>query len=145
MSTNRGISLIELLVGASILTIVMVSLVVVFQSFLVSSFSSTEKVQASLLAEGGIEAVKYIRDADWANISDGTHYLTYSGGWSFTNTQEAVGIFDRSVLVEAVSRDSSDRIASSGTNDPGTKKITITVGWESGSESIETYITNIHE
>ncbi|MCI5108291.1 MAG: prepilin-type N-terminal cleavage/methylation domain-containing protein [Candidatus Pacebacteria bacterium] len=145
MNTNRGISLIELLIGASILTIVMVALVVVFQSFLVNSFTSVEKVQGALLAEEGIEAVKSIRDNDWGNLSDGTHYLTFSSDWSFTETPETIGIFSRTVLIEGAYRDVADDLASSGTSDPDTKKITVTVNWSAGTETIETYITNIHE
>lgn len=155
--TDQGLSLVELLVGASILSIFIVSLVVVFQNFLVQSFNSVERVQASYLLEEGVEAVKALRDENWDENIDGltfgnTYYLEYvSNLWTPTATQPELidGVFDRSFILEAVERDGSDVIADSGTVDPNTVKVSVFVSWSQGTatttRTLETYITNFHE
>ncbi len=155
--TDQGLSLVELLVGASILSIFIVSLVVVFQNLLVRSFNSVERVQASYLLEEGIEAVKALRDENWDENIDGltfgdTYYLDYvSGLWIPVSSQPEFidGVFDRSFILEAVERDGNDVITDSGTVDPNTVKVSVFVSWAQGTatttRTLETYITNFHE
>jgi len=152
-----GFSIIELLVGASILSVVMVSLVVVFQAFLVQSFESLERTQAAFLAEEGIEAVKILRDKGWdeniGTLSDGSdYYLVFENNlWVATTVPQDLidGMFERTFVIESVDRDGNDDITTSGTDDPNTKHIQIEVAWFAGSatttKSLETYVTNFHE
>lgn len=154
---DKGISLVELLVGAAILTMFIVALVVVFQNFLVQSFNSVEKVQASYLAEEGIEVFKALRDDGWeeniADLEEGTvYYLNFSdGAWQLVSSQPALieGSFDRALIIEEVYRDGSDDISDSGTVDPNTKKVSVSVSWLQGNATttnvVSTYVTNFHE
>ena len=150
-------SLVEVLFGASILSIFIVALVVVFQSFLVHSFSSMEKVQATLLAEEGLEAMKFVRDRGWEEhignlVSGDTYYVSFENNlWHATTVEQDMvdGRFYRTIVIEDVLRDSNDDISDSGTNDPNTKKVSSYVSWLSGEATstvdISTYITNLHE
>jgi len=153
----KGFSLVELLVGASIFSIFTIAIVVVFQSFLTHSFDSVEKVQASFLAEEGIEAMKSIRDRDWddeilALSTNTNYYLAYENNmWSATTVPRDLidGTFERLVVLEEVYRDGNDDIDVSGTDDPNTRKVIITVAWFAGSatttQTLETYITNLND
>ena len=153
----KGFSLVELLVGASIFSIFTIAIVAVFQSFLAHSFDSVEKVQASFLVEEGVEAVKSIRDRGWGDdilalSTDTDHYLVYeSNMWSATTVPQDLidGTFERLVVLEEVYRDGNDDIDASGTDDPNTRKVIITVAWFAGSatttQTLETYITNLND
>jgi hypothetical protein len=111
-----------------------------------SAFSAYESAQSrqapavkgALLAEEGIEALKFIRNTGWNNFSSipsgATRYLYFSGSaWSVTTTPEVIdGVFYRSFSPKSVSRDSSSNIVlSGGTNDPNTLFMTVTVSWSS--------------
>jgi len=153
-SLKRGVSLVEVLIGAFILTIFVTALVIAFQSFLTHSFATVPETQATFLAEEGIEAVKMIRDSGWSNITALTagtpYYLHFGTDWTASPTEEYVGIFQRTFIIENVGRNASkDIVVSGGTDDSNTKKITVNVSWSKNSatstKSIATYITNIHE
>ena len=78
----------------------------------------------------------------WTNISAlniaTNYYLTYSSpNWSLSTTSNTVGIFTRTVVLSAVNRDDTTKdISSSGTNDPKTKLVTVTVSWPEGGTTI---------
>lgn len=112
------------------------------------------KAQALAVAEEGIEAVRTIRDAGWtANIDSLTFGSTYyvatsSGQWILTATDPGLiaNAYARTVVIDNVSRDINDEIVTAGgTDDPGTKKVTVTVTWGSPAKTLDlvTYITNI--
>jgi prepilin-type N-terminal cleavage/methylation domain-containing protein len=153
-TSQKGFSLIEVVVSASVLSVFIVSIVVVFQTLLVYSSTTIKHTQASFLAEEGLEAVKSMRDQDWdthiASLSSGTtYYLQYGSVWTSTQTPQYVDSFLRSFTIENVSRDGGGSIVDSGgTNDPNTKKVTATVEWfyknATSTRTLSTYITNLH-
>lgn len=150
VNTKRGIGLVEALVGASILTIIVVALIFAYQAFLVQSFTTIEQTQASFLAEEGIEAVKYLRDADWSNISDGTYGLSWDSGWQLVPSGTWIDeTFLRSISIEPVRRNASTgTIDPAGSLDSNTKKVSVSVEWMRGgsttTKTMSTYITNFH-
>lgn len=112
------------------------------------------KARALAVAEEGIEAVRTIRDAGWtANIAPlsfgSTYYAaTSSNQWILTASDPGLiaGTYARTVVIDNVSRDINDDITvSGGTDDPGTKKVTVMVTWGTPAKTLElaTYITNI--
>ncbi|HWC57510.1 MAG TPA: hypothetical protein VG621_00960 [Candidatus Paceibacterota bacterium] len=152
--SSEGFFLIEVVVAASIIATVLIFLLGAIQDSVDASRTSLERTQASYLLEEGAEAVKAIRDGGWSTISaldNATPYaLSWSGSaWSLTTSSpETIDAFTRTVTFDAVSRDSSDTIvASGGTLDAGTRKVTITVSWNAagGSTSVilPFYIANI--
>ena len=151
---NKGFGVVEILVAATIVTLVLVGL----HSAAVQSMhlirQSTERTQATFLLEETIEALRSLRDDSWSahidTLSTGTDYfLDWSGGtWTVTTTNTFIDdIFERKFVLEGVNRDGNDDIAASGTLDPGTKFITATVAWRDNSatttQTINTYITDM--
>jgi hypothetical protein len=113
---------------------------------------SLARGQANLLIEEGAEAVKLIRDTSWASITaiptNTTRYLAFTGGtWTVTSTPNTIDGFTRTIVVTDVSRDATDDIASTGTLDTGTKKVTVTVSWQAKgttqTENLIFYVADI--
>jgi hypothetical protein len=137
-----------------IIVSVLATLVLAFNLLLRFGLSSVERVQATYLAEEGIEALKHIRDDDYTILSaltrDTAYYLEYTNDhWSATTTGVAVdGVFERSFMVSDVDRDSNDDIADTGTTDDNTLLLTVEVSWwnrdATTTKSIATYVTNIY-
>lgn len=143
---------VEIIVAVSIIVVSVLAAMTVTQKSISVSRQALHTSQASLLLEEGAEVTRILRDNAWSNISSlsaGTNYYpTFSGTWAFSSTPSNIGIFTRTVTVANVNRDAtSGNIAVSGTNDPGTKLITVTVSWtESGqamSKTLPFYIMDI--
>ena len=145
--------MVEVLVAASILVVSVLAETAVAQKSIFVSGEANRVAQAGFLLEEGAEAVRILRDNAWSNISglstSTTYYPLYSGGtWTLSTTLNTVGIFTRTVTVANVNRDNTTAdIASSGTNDTGTKLITVIVSWsEAGatvSKTLPFYIMDI--
>ncbi len=154
-NSTKGATLIEALIATSIIMAFFVALVSVHNTYLSSSFSDLFEVKATYLAEEGIEVVKGLRDASWtgniaSQTNDTPYYLDFvNSAWALTTTLLLIDSkFSRTVTFSAVGRNSSsDIVASGGTSDPNTRKVTVVVSWPLGgitaTRSIETYITNI--
>jgi Tfp pilus assembly protein PilV len=151
-SRRSGFGLIEIVVGVSLLSVFLVGVGSVAQRSLVTSRLSLQETKANFLLEEGSEVMRFFRDTAWVNISGlsttTTYYLSYGSVWATTTTANTVdGIFTRTVTVADVKRDANDDIASSGTYDAGTKKITITLSWPNGlatsTKSAQFYLANI--
>ena len=88
---------------------------------------SYERQQAQDVLQEGVEAVRQMRDANWTNLTAGTHGLALSGSnWTFSGSQDVQGIFQRVVTVTAI--------------DANTFNVTVTVSWNSsvrGSVSVD--------
>ncbi len=149
---NKGFFLIEVVVAASIISAVLILLLGSIQDSVEVSQRNLERTQASYILEEGAEAVKAIRDVSWTTITaltNGTdYYLSWNGtAWALTTTPQSVDAFTRKVIFSPVYRDGADDIASSGTLDANTKKVTVTTSWVvptgSKTESLVFYIANI--
>lgn len=154
---HKGIVMIEVVIVVSILGIVTVGLIFANIIYLKTASFTLASTKATLLAQEGVEAVKYIRSGGWDTkigtlTSGATYYLSFSTStmWSSTTTEEVIdGRFLRSFVIEDVDRDADDDIAQTGTNDPDTKSLTVSVSWPGATgtttKQIETYITNFIE
>jgi len=151
---KMGFSLIEVVVGVSLIFITLVGLISTYNLFLEVAFKNTKKIQAAYLAEEGLEAIRSIRDEDWdtniATLVSGTNYgFTYDGTKWVTNTFPALvdGVFYRSLNVFDVLRDTNDDIASTGVLDSNSKLFTVDVSWLEGgattTKSISAYLSKI--
>ncbi|MEK7574892.1 MAG: hypothetical protein AAB511_01545 [Patescibacteria group bacterium] len=150
----RGVSLVEVVVSVAILFITVTGLLTAYNFFVRAGTKTLATVQASYLLEEGVEAASVIRDYGWttniANLSVGTsYYLVWSSSrWILSTTPSKIdNTYTRYLVFDSVNRDSNDAIASSGTNDSGTRKLSVYVSWPDGStttlRSISTYITNL--
>ncbi|MFA6393178.1 MAG: type II secretion system protein [Candidatus Paceibacterota bacterium] len=160
-----GFTLVEVLVACSIITISMFVLMGTAQRGVSMSGLALSKSEASLLLEEGAEAVRAIRDNDFATISslslDTPYHLffnTTTRVWvldpSTVNLSGSIpsypidGKFDRTITISSVGRDANDDIlASGGTVDARTKKVSVDVSWVSSgitnTKSLSFYITDI--
>jgi hypothetical protein len=128
-----GFSVVEVLLAATIfatLSIAVIGAVVYGRN---STADSGERLRANMLAEEGLEATRNIRNAGYANLTDGTYGLAQSGGvWSLSGSADTSGLYSRSVTV-----------AANGTN---RKLVTSNISWSgvSGSQntSATTQLTN---
>ena len=151
---QSGFGLVEMLVGASVLSVSLLGISSFFQKTLEVSSLTQSAVQGDYLLEEGIEVVKLLRDAGYANniakLSTTTPtYLVWNGtNWATSTTNTFIdGRFERSILAGEVARDVNGDITTFGTFDPNTKLITVTVAWQARgattTKTIQTYITNI--
>lgn len=163
---NLGFTLIEVLIACSIISISIFTLMQTSEKSIQLSGYALDKVQASLLLEEGVEAVKSIRDNSFADIEslslDTPYYLffnTSTNVWKLDNSTATSlsgyipvypvdGTFIRTVTISAVERNSDDDIVDSGgTLDTKTKKVTVSVTWDSYdgvvSKDISFYLSDI--
>jgi len=159
-NNKKGISIIEILVAITIITIGLFSLFSLTNFSLKARSHNERNIMAVNLSSEMIEAVRIVRDENWNNISGLTmgvdYYPVQSGAapdwqWVLQSGSESVlgGQYLRRVLFEDVSRDTNDDIEdvyNFANDDSNTKKVTAKVSWtEAGvSRQIEivTYITN---
>jgi hypothetical protein len=152
---NRGISLVEVIVGSAIVLFVVLAVVQTYNIYISFALGNQNNTRANFLLEEGVETLIYLRDDSWtSNISsltnDTTYYLYFNGStWTSTTTPQYIDTdFLRSFVLESVNRDSNDDIAVSGSIDTNIKKATVTVSYWQGhattTKSISTYITNLY-
>jgi len=133
-ATNDGFSLVETVLAAALF----VMFVTILTGNLIYSRQSTvfagDRSRAAFLAEEGLEAVRNIRDADFANLVDGTYGLaTSSNEWIFSGSSDSRGVFTREINISTVDAD--------------TKEVSADINWQqtaqrNGSLSLVTYLTN---
>lgn len=153
---NKGFGSVELVVAIALASVVTLGVFQVSQSSIKLSGIALERTRAGFLLQEGVEAVRYLRDKGWQeNIAalavDQDYYLSFQEGVGYALVQAAEplidGLFQRTVRVSEVMRDGNDNIAETGTLDPETRKVTVTVSWmrQGGlqDESVETYLTNL--
>ncbi len=153
---QKGIALVEILVGVAIITTAFVSILSLYASMTKVSKQAIPRVQAAMLAEETLEAARAMRDAGYASSlgllsSNVPYYLSWSTASSTFTTTIATssidGLFYRTMTVSPTYRDSSFNLASSGTLDTNTKLITATVKWNTGSGTttytLQSYVANI--
>lgn len=145
---NRGVSVIEVVIGVSI-----AALAIAFMSHTIVRYASQgtdnlDKTRAVLLAEEGLELMRYLHDDSWTNISsltNGTsYYLSISTTTIATTTTPNIvdGQYTRTITTSPVYRATSgdDIVAStSGVSkalDPDTVFVTATVAWGTPTSTV---------
>ena len=151
---EQGLSLVEIVIAAAIISVALVSIMQISGQSLVMSRQSVNIYTAATLLEEGAEAVRIVRDGGWTNISSlntATNYypLFSNNTWTLSTNASQVGIFTQKVNMANVNRDAgtSDIVSSGGTLDSDTKLFTITVSWSEGGRTItktlQFYLANI--
>lgn len=149
-----GFGLVEIIVVIGIVTVALFSF---SQTSIVAIRvlrQEKENMEATFLAKEALEAVRAVRDESWTNniapLANGTFYypVVENGKWKLSATPSGFisGKYLRYVFFGQVYRDAQDKIASAGTADSGTRKITARAEWLKNSATstteIVTYITN---
>lgn len=124
-STIRGFLLVEMVLASALFILAISAFLGGYLYGEKTIAESGNAVQASLLAEAGLEAVRNIRNEDFKDIEDGQYGLNLvNGKWTFASTSDTTGIFIRSITV-----------APSGTD---RKTITSQVSWFDMSNATKT-------
>jgi hypothetical protein len=137
MYINKGSSLIEVIVVASVLTTASLAF---FSSF--TDLSSLHKkntllIKGQLLAEEGIEIVRLVRDSGWSNVSaiptEQDYYFNLGlSAWGVTTTPEVIdGVFARHFRLHEVRRSAVNGsiVQSGGSVDANTFLADVFVSW----------------
>ena len=157
---RQGFGILEIVIASAIIGGTLFALVSIFLLSRDTIIFSTQKLQASYLAEEGLEVLRFTRDSGWSRnmalLSPGADYylifLPATSEWivSFSAQPPIEGLFERSFKVENVSRDGSSNIETTynaANNDPGTRKVTVKVDWsyknKNQSITAETYLTDL--
>lgn len=151
---KSGFGLVEMLIGASALSVALLSIASFFQITMRASRTTQAAIQGDYLLEEGVEALKIFRDLSYTNnflkasTSTSYYYVWNGANWATSTTYTLIdGKFERSFTLADVQRDASSDIAPVGTYDPDIKLATVSVSWADASgtttRSIQTYITNI--
>lgn len=129
---RRGQSLVELLLVIGLLSL----LLPVLANGLISSregkVQQQQRLAATALLKETEEAVRSVREQGWTTFAvNGTFHPEVSGSsWSLVAGSDTVNGFTRIVDLSDVLRDAAGAIvAAGGTVDPSTKKVTITLSW----------------
>jgi type II secretory pathway pseudopilin PulG len=157
IKNSKGISIIEIIIVASLISIAFVSLLSGISYFIKASFLITKYNSANNFAQEDLEAVRNFRDAtDW-NTSGlknyiGTYYSeldnTFSPPrWKLIAGTKSIDGFTRKVIFEKVSRDTITKdiepVYNAANDDPNTRKISAIVSWEGNEVKLAVYLTNI--
>lgn len=151
---ERGITIVEVIIGVAIAGLVIVFISHTITLFLVSSGATLQKTKALYLAEEGLEIMRYLRDEDWSTIDDElsngtTYYLSVATSTLGTTTVPEVidGIYTRSFELSEVRRDNAtdDIVSSGGSVDGGSRWVTFFVSYDSATVTMETLLTNIFD
>jgi len=147
---RSGFSVIEIIISSAIITATVVATMATFQTFLEVSRKSAERTSAALIAEEGGEIVQIIRDNGWTNyitplVAGTEYYLNWNGTTFVTTTtpQTTNTNFVRKVVFSNVYRDGNSDISSSGTLDPETKKIGITISHTRATSTPILYVESL--
>ncbi len=151
--STSGFGLIELVVVAAIASATLAGFLQAAILSLRLLHAEQESLQATMLAQEGMEAVRSVRDESWTNnivplVNGALYYpVVLNNKWTLSANNPGLfnGLYTRQVVFQQVFRNATDDIAASGTLDTGTRKITMTVSWGSKQVQLVSYITNFQE
>ena len=151
---SSGFSVIEVILAAALFMIIATGSITVILQGTDSNRLGEEQAVANQYAAEGMEAVRSIKNQNFANLvnSAGTGIAQVGNVWTFSGGSNILSSkYTRVIKVENVYRDISGNIVSSGgTLDTKTKKITSTVVWNFGptranSVVFTSYLTNFRK
>lgn len=154
LSGTAGFTLVEIIVAAGIISLSVVAIIAIASQSISFSRQSLDTYTAATMLEEGAEAVRTVRDSNWGVLAalspDTSYYPTFSttsNSWSLSTEPADAGMFARTVTVAPVSRNAGGVISATGTDDPGTRLVTVTVTWREHdtpqSKSLSFYLSNI--
>jgi Tfp pilus assembly protein PilV len=157
--TSKGISLVEIVIATSIISVTLLVLISVYSSVAKYSLNNVKTLKATQLTEEAVEVLKYLRDSGYTrninSLTRGTRYRLYfdilvnSGTWTTTTSPILLEEkYDVNFILSDVYRDNNFNVVTSGGSiDASSTKATVNVSWrDNGATStkvIETYLFNI--
>ncbi|HYK08690.1 MAG TPA: hypothetical protein VEW42_04295 [Candidatus Eisenbacteria bacterium] len=146
--SERGQSLVELLITIGIATILIPALFAGIYTSRAGRAQQDQRLQATALARQTIEATRIVRDTDWGNFAvNGTYHPVVSGTtWVLASGSAVVNGFTQKVVISDAYRDSNGNLAQSGTLDPSVRQVTATISWNTpipADVSLVSYFTRL--
>ncbi|MFA6130876.1 MAG: hypothetical protein WC730_01275 [Patescibacteria group bacterium] len=131
---RRGFVEAEVLLAVTIFALLVTTVGGVLYSLRQSEYLSGMMSRATFLAEGGLEAVRSLRDRAINEMIYNQSAVEITGNaWSFVGegTEEALGDFTRTITLEPVCRNAAEEITTCPGNrtDISMKKVTSTIDW----------------
>lgn len=137
--SQSGQSLIELLLAIGLMAIILPALLTGFISSREGKAQEGQRLGATALLREAEEAVRSVREKDWNTFAlNGTFHPVVSGSaWSLASSSESVNGYQRQIIISDAQRDPNNFniVFSGGVTDPSTKKITVSVSWNTPSFS----------
>ena len=153
-SLQSGITLIEVIVGVSIIAVSLVAIGFSVTAYVDARSALLTNAKTAYLAEEGYEILRALRDEDWNTIDalplNTTQYLAVSTTTiGVTNTPEVIDAdFSRSFVVRPLYRNATDDVVSStalgATVDDNGREIEINVIGPAGTSTFEAILTNLY-
>jgi len=114
LRTNQsGMSLVEALLAVALFGSMVTIVAGALMFGRTATAVGTNQERAQLLAEEGIEAVRNIRDASFANLTDGTYGIAQSANqWALVANQDVTDIFTRTITISTVSTNRKQVVSS---------------------------------
>lgn len=155
-SPQQGISLIEVLVAVSILSVALVFINYTITLFVSARTELLADAKTLYLAEEGYELVRALRDDNWSTI-DG---LSLDTDYALSVSTTTLGLgsvpeliddeYRRRFEVRALYRDSGDDDVTASTTpgavvDANGRELIVTVGGPTGTTSVRAILTNLFE
>lgn len=126
--SQKGFSVVEVLLAATIFGFLATTLVGAMVYGRQSAANAGNRTRALMLAEGGCQAVRNIRDAGFSNLDNGNFGLAVNGGqWILSGTSDTTGIFTRQITIAQA--------------DENRKAVTCTVSWNTGGVARSAEVT----
>ena len=111
---DKGLTLVEVVIATSVILVFFMALFGVNNIYIRSAFQNANTIKATLLAEEGLEAVRFLRDASWEDnievLTVGQNYglVLQSNSWETTTDNIYTdSLFERIVTFNDVYRDSN--------------------------------------
>lgn len=128
--------LVELLLVVGLSAIIFPALLTGFIASREAKPQQKQRMNAIALLKEAEQAALSVRDMDWTTFAtfsaslNPVHPVIYNARWTLVlGIETTIDGLTRKIQIEDVYRDGVGNIASSGTLDPSTKKITSTVSW----------------
>ena len=151
MKNRLAFSVIEVMLAAALFVIISTGVILALIGGVQANRSGSEQTVATQFAVAGLEAVRSIKNRDFAlltNTSGPGVARDVNGVWVWNASNNIMENYSRAITISSVNRDGSGNIvASGGVVDADTKKVTSTVTWTAGvgrnnSVILSDYLTN---
>lgn len=150
---GRGISLVEVLVGVSLIGVVGIFIGITITQFAQIRNNILTDTNKVYLTEEGYEIVRLLRDDNWTNISNLSLNTPYFLQVSTTTlaiggSSELIdGRYNRGFLVQSIYRNGSGDIVASTTSgaiiDTDARELSVYVGDNNGTNTIKAILVNL--
>lgn len=114
LSKQKGFSLLELVLAIAIFSLGSIAMATLIIDSNLSTKMAIERTEAIFYAKEGLEAVRSVRDSDWADLDAGNYGLNFEaeGSWRLINDPDLINNkYTRTVSISDRSLDTKDVVS----------------------------------